>query len=77
MSPSSKPQGLRLYYPNNYLGSVGVHLLALVQHWLESLLGFIGLEAQTLTSLRRYMLQEGWRAGGGMRMDTGFTATSL
>ena len=50
MSPSSKPRGLRLYYPNNYLGSVGVHLLALVWHWLESLPGFIGLEAQTLTA---------------------------
>ena len=49
MSPSSKPQGLRLYYSNDYLGSVGVHLLALVWNWLESLLGFIGLEAQTLT----------------------------
>ena len=26
-----------------------MHLLALVRHWLESLPGFIGLEAQTLT----------------------------
>ena len=26
-----------------------MHLLALVQNWLESLPGFIGLEAQTLT----------------------------
>ena len=49
-SPSSKPQGPRLYYSNDYLGSVGVHLSAPVQNWLESLLGFIGLEAQTLTT---------------------------
>ena len=46
---SGKPQGPRLYYSNDYLGSVGVHLSAPVRHWLESLLGFIGLEAQTLT----------------------------
>ena len=49
-SPSGKPQGPRLYYSNDHLGSVGVHLLAPVQNWLESLLGFIGLEAQTLTA---------------------------
>ena len=46
-----KPRGLRLYYSNDYLGSVGVHLSALVWNWLESLLGFIGLEAQTLTNV--------------------------
>ena len=34
--------GLRLYYPNACLGSVGVHLLAPVWNWLESLPGFIG-----------------------------------
>ena len=48
-SPSSKPWGLRLYYSSDYLGSVGVHLSAPVRNWLESLPGFIGLEAQTLT----------------------------
>ena len=53
MSPSGKPQGPRLYYSNDYLESVGVHLSALVRNWLESLPGFIGLEAQTLTVVRK------------------------
>ena len=35
-------KGPRLYYPNDYLGSLGVHLLAPVRYWLENLLGFIG-----------------------------------
>ena len=48
-SPSGKPQGPRLYYSNNHLGSVGVHLLAPVRHWLESLPGFIGQRPKTLT----------------------------
>ena len=49
MSPSGKSWGPRLFFSNNYLGSVGVYLVSLGWHWLESLPGFIGLEAQTLT----------------------------
>ena len=41
-SPSGKPQGPRLFYSNDYLGSLGVHLLAPVWYWLENLPGFIG-----------------------------------
>ena len=41
-SPSGKPRGPRLYYPNAYLGSVGVHLSAPVRNWLESLPGLLG-----------------------------------
>ena len=61
-SPSGKPWGPRLYYSNDYLGSVGVHLLAPVQNWLESLPGFIGLGAQTLTEsgLKDSDLGSGW-----------------
>ena len=33
-----------------------MHLSAPVQHWLESLLGFIGLEAQTLTYPKFFFL---------------------
>ena len=49
MSPSGKSWGPRLFFSNNYLGSVGVYLVSLGWHWLESLLGFIRLVAQTLT----------------------------
>ena len=49
-SPSGKPWGPRLYYSNDYLENVGVYLVSPVWNWLESLLGFIELEAQTLTT---------------------------
>ena len=65
-SPSGKPRGLRLYYSNDYLGSLGVHLSAPVWHWLESLPGFIGLEAQTLTGAD--ISNGGWV--GGVRCNS-------
>ena len=61
MSPSGKPWGPRLYYSNDYLGSVGVYLVSPVRNWLESLPGFIGLEAQTLTG-------RSWCSGVGMNV---------
>ena len=50
-SPRGKPWGPRLYYSNNYLGSVGVYLVSPERYWIENLPGFIRLVAQTLTDL--------------------------
>ena len=57
-SPSGKPQGPRLFYSNDYLGSVGVHLVSLEWYWIENLLRFICLVAQTLTFLNFYSSHE-------------------
>ena len=46
------PWGPRLFYSNDYLGSVGVYLVSLEWYWIENLPGFICLVAQILTGLR-------------------------
>ena len=57
-----------------------MYLVSLGQHWLESLLGFIHLVAQTLTVVRimtKKTIQRYWYCGGSLDLLVGWLSKGL